>query len=287
MGARIDQATHHSIRCLAAVARLAKASLVLVPDGDRLALKLAFSRWPGDAKLRVLIMRPRAQPRRFRWQTMAVARLRRALFKFAGSRRRVELRYLASALQGDLPLPWVPDPIRFEPADEPPIYLADDIAWVGVLGAIDERKNVPYVANAVAKAAPASCGLLLAGELSSGVRQFMDRDSPDVPKCVLDRYLNDDELDALIAALSVVVVAYTNESPSGIIGKSAAAGTRVLAAGARTLKTDCAIIGPGAVWVPLTPQALETGLQRVLAQPKPTARQLDSAAFVERLVLVP
>ena len=284
LSVEIRLAAHHSPACLAETAERCSAHLVVVPDGDRLALRLAFTRWTGPATLRVLVMRANAQPRKLRVQTLVAQRLRQGLFWVAERQRDVQLRYLTSALRTDLPLPWVQDPIQFEPTPVPSEALPDGVSWVGILGAIDERKNVPEVYAAVREARDERCGLLLAGRLSSDVRAMVDQLPPDIPVYVIDRHLSNGELDAFVAAVSVVVVAHSNESPSGIMGKAVAAGTRILAAGAKTLREDCSLIGPGAVWVPLSAEDLAAGLKIALEQPRPQPRPVGSEAFIERLL---
>jgi hypothetical protein len=71
-----------------------------------------------------------------------------------------------------------------------------------------------------------------------------------------DGMLSDESLDDAIAMSDCIIVAHTNEGPSGLLGKAAAAGTRVLAAGATTLRKDCMILGDSATWVPLDLQAM-------------------------------
>jgi hypothetical protein len=65
---------------------------------------------------------------------------------------------------------------------------------------------------------------------------------------VHDRLLNDLELDSLVCAVDCVVLAHSNEGSSGVMGKAAAVGTRIAAAGAQSLKVDCRAAPQIAAW---------------------------------------
>jgi glycosyltransferase involved in cell wall biosynthesis len=125
--------------------------------------------------------------------------------------------------------------------------LDPDLLLVGILGAISDRKNVPMVAEAVARVG-GDTRLLLAGGLTDYVRNWL----AEQPQAVLDRLIVRDEflpnetLDAYVAACDVVSIAQDNNGPSGIMGKTLAAGVPVLTAGSRVRERELAAAGPGA-----------------------------------------
>jgi hypothetical protein len=81
------------------------------------------------------------------------------------------------------------------------------------------------------------------------------------------RLLSDSELDSAIASVAVVAIAHSSEGPSGILGKAAASGVAVAAAGAVSLKEDIERLSAG-TWAPLTPEAFAKALQHAVAFPR-------------------
>lgn len=138
---------------------------------------------------------------------------------------------------------------------------------VGILGGLSERKNIPMVARAVF-AQRCDVRLVLAGRLSPGVREWCQM----LPRAqrqrvfVHDAYLNDQVLDAYVAALDVVVLAHSNEGPSGLLGKALAAGTPALVAGSRILAFDIESMGGGMV-TSLNDRAIASCLEQMLGAP--------------------
>ena len=274
------------LRALAETSRRLGASLVVVPDGDHLAFDLARrGRWHGRGELRILVMREFAQP----GARPALARpktlLRKSLFRFVDALPGVRLFILGSALlvEGDAggrrgAFARVPDPIEFEPSErvrqalraeaglEPATY------WFAIAGWLDERKNIPLVLAALRSASDLvdrPVGLLLAGRQNESVRTAVagHARAEHVALAQLDRHLTSTELDSAISLADCLVLAHSNEGPSGILGKAAAAGKPVLAAGARTLRTDCATMGHAENWVELEPQALAGAMARLVITP--------------------
>lgn len=268
------------LRALEDTSRRMRASMVVVPDGDRLAFHLARrGRWRGRGELRILVMREFAQP----GARPALARpktlLRKALFRFVDAMPGVRLFILGSALLVDGEaggrrgaFPRVPDPIEFEPSEQTRQALRDEAGlepatyWFAVAGWLDERKNIPLVLAALLSAADLvdrPVGLLLAGRQNESVRTAVAGQA----LAQLDRHLSSTELDSAISLADCLVLAHSNEGPSGILGKAAAAGKPVLAAGARTLRTDCATMGHAENWVELEPQALAEAMARLVTTP--------------------
>lgn len=280
---------------LAAVSRRVAAATVVVPDGDSTALALARRpRWPGSGELRILIMRAHAQAGRHPRLAPLRTWIRRAGFAVADAVPRVTLLTLGSALSvGEPGRRRVADPIEFAPTDEARRTLRQavdhDRFWFVIAGWLDARKNVPLVLAALAEAARQTqrpLGLLLAGRQAPELAAELNGiDRGDVLVTALDRHLTAAELDAAIEVADCAVLAHSNEGPSGILGKAAAARTRVIAAGARTLAEDCRRLGPSAQWVELDPQALTAAAVRAVAQP-PTGdvRVAGPADFAEALL---
>ena len=125
--------------------------------------------------------------------------------------------------------------------------LDPDLVLVGILGAISDRKNVPMVAEAVGRVG-GNTRLLLAGGLTSHVRDWLARQPQDVlgTLIVRDEFLSNETLDAYVAACDVVSIAQDNNGPSGIMGKTLAAGVPVLTAGSRVRERELVAAGPGA-----------------------------------------
>ena len=76
------------------------------------------------------------------------------------------------------------------------------------------------------------------------------------PVIQVDRQLTATELDSLIAIADCMVLAHSNDSPSGILGKAVVRGGAILAAGSPTLRRDIARLGDGAYWCPLEATAI-------------------------------
>jgi glycosyltransferase involved in cell wall biosynthesis len=266
------------------VAQLSKemsAAQTVVPDGDRFALRLALTRgWRGFGSLSVLIMREVAQSGGLPGAQAIKTALRRLLFRRAGSFPNVRVAVLKSAWwTGKSEFPVARDPITLRRSSSVEQRLTAEWAldpgryWFAVLGAISQRKNVDLVAQALSGLDTSKLGLLVAGawdesvgdETASAIDHLRDAGASTV---VINRKLQDDELDAAVALADCLVLAHSNEGPSGLLGKAAAAGTRVVAAGARSLRKDLQyLLGLGA-WVELEESEL--------------ARALGEAARVER-----
>ncbi|WP_431797734.1 glycosyltransferase [Microbacterium kunmingense] len=142
--------------------------------------------------------------------------------------------------------------------------------WVAVLGAITRRKNVPIVADAVSRIpGEPQVGLVVAGKVDDEARESLEEaleaaHQRGVPTLMVDRHLTDGELDGLVYAADCVVVAHSNEGPSGLVGKAAAAGTPLALAGAESLRRDAETLRNLATWAPLNSEMLAEGIARAL-----------------------
>jgi len=94
---------------------------------------------------------------------------------------------------------------------------------------------------------------------------------------VRDEYLSNEKLDSYVAACDVVSIAQDNNGPSGIMGKTLAAGVPVLTAGSRVRERELAAAGPGAGrTTELSVDGTVDGL-RALAQDRSSVRSVDQA----------
>ncbi len=270
---------------------------VVVPDGDTVALQLArSSRWRESPSLTILVMRdpaadvPGSVPRRVKLT------IKRALLYRVSHMATVTVLRLRAALPGLRQEPgYVGDPVLMGHTPESVARLrrgwglSEDVFWFGVVGAITERKNLPLTAEALAPLGGFNVGLLIAGRCTDAA----DSSAADAMAAARmagvriersDRLLSDEEIDSAVAAVDCVVLLHSNEGPSGILGKAAAAGTRVVAGGAMSLRSDVTALGSGQ-WVPLIVDEVTNAFKHAQQsiRPRPVVG-LDAAEFAERLL---
>lgn len=268
---------------IAAVSRRLRPERVIIPSGDWAALGLLRSLgWHGAGRLRILAIREFGQasgrPLRARVKTVA----RKMVFMAVSLQPRVWIGLLTSSIRPTRGvLPRVPDPIEFTATDAEAadmrrtLDLSPDVYWFMVAGWLDERKNIPLVARALEMAAGRTdrpLGLALVGTQAPEVREWAAgyTPPPGVRMIEVDRHLSSSELDSLLALADCVVLAHSNDGPSGIMGKAAVAGTRILAAGAPTLRRDARRLGPTASWSPLDPDAVAAQMVAAVAAGPPS-----------------
>lgn len=284
----VHMLSHSALSNWASVANDIDARLVVIPDGDRDVLRLGMGhRWKSRAEVRLLVMRRYAQPRSSRIVEKAVDLTRRALFAVASARPRVRVLFLESAVRPTGNANGVADPITFHPSSHAPVDLPGDRFWFGIVGALDERKNVPLVWEAVQRL-DGRAGLVLAGSQADGVTSYIDSlGAGQVGDSLrlLNRRLSDAELDAVLQDLDCVVLAYSNTGPSGLIGKAAVAGTRVLAADCKELAKDCDVLGEGAAVSTLDSRHLSEAMTALMSTARPRRLHLDASDFVSKLLL--
>lgn len=156
--------------------------------------------------------------------------------------------------------------------------LDPGLVLVGILGAISERKNVPMVAEAVRRLG-GNTRLVLAGGMTQHVRAWLAAQPREILDVLIvrDEFLSNELLDAYVAACDVVSIAQDNNGPSGIMGKTLAAGVPVLTAGSRVRARELAAAGPGAGRsTDLSVDGTVAGL-RALAADRSTVRSVDHA----------
>jgi hypothetical protein len=265
---------------------------VIFPDGDGVLPTLKARKSSGSVT--VLVMRPTGQAsgRIARASQSAAKRLLRLLARLRG----VRVFTLVSAVADSLGRHEVRDPVTFaaDPARVAKLRADWKLSnpstryWFGVVGALSERKNIPVVASALALLNSEDVGLVLAGKANVSEEATQNWCSPYTRAggtvLRINSSLPDSEFDALIAALDCVVVAHSNEGPSGILGKAAAAGTRVLAAGARSLQTDLSRAPELGTWTKLAAIEMSSAMASSVTRPRPPARPARSDQFADRLL---
>jgi glycosyltransferase involved in cell wall biosynthesis len=156
-----------------------------------------------------------------------------------------------------------------------------DRRLVGIFGVIGDRKNVPFVLDALI-AAGNDTDLLLAGAVREGTPAWLDGLAPERRRRVLvcDGFLADDELDRYVASSDAVAIALTNNGPSGIMGKALAAGVPVVTAGSVVRARELDVTRAG-VATEFTVPAFAAAVRRVLDDPAPVGASTVPPATAE------
>ncbi len=275
---------------------------IVVLDGDAVA-RTTFGRrrWPAHTDLVALSLRGQ-RPRLHRNPTRMLKSIVRYLIRVGLARRpRVRVITLASSsetvraadnkVHDAVPIDCTPADIASFAADELSGVGTTSTFWFGVLGVINHRKNLPVIADALLDLADNSTvepGLVLAGsvatECQDEVLSALARlTAAGIPTRLVDN-LDDTRFDAAIGAVDVVIVAYSNDGPSGVLAKAARLGTRVVAAGSKTLRNDVERLELGA-WGTLNRSGLCEAMIETARRPDPApATQLGTAHFGPRLL---
>ena len=290
-------AVSHDLAELRELASQSGAAWVVVPDGDAVALALGRGgRWPKAAGLSVLVMRATAQPGRSAAMDLVRRLVRRSLLLAAAARPRVRVAVLSSGWRAPRSLiPMVGDPISLSVGPDTRAHVRERHGlepgryWFGILGVVDGRKNVALVAEALLRVGR-PVGLVVAGKVEPAVLRSLHQMAPDlstmdVRVVVVDRMLTAAELDEYVLACDCLVLAHSNEGPSGLFGKALLAGTRVVAAGSRWLRADAAAVPDHASWSPCAVAPLAAAMARAIDAPRPRSWELPSVdAFVDALL---
>jgi glycosyltransferase involved in cell wall biosynthesis len=276
----IDQVTVErrdvvDLRTAREVANDIHATLTIFPDGDLLLLKVVCNRgWRGAGRLSLLVMREGLPPAVSLVQAFTNV-LKRLVMRLARRLPGISLAVLRSQTDTRASAFTVaPDPVTMSATQSSiararrDFNLDPDVYWFAIVGALSARKNIPTVVAALQETAGAKVGLLLAGrcddETRSAVRDLEANSDPALIQLnVHNRILTDVEIDSVVSAVDCVVLAHSNEGPSGLLGKAAAAGTRIVASGAVSLKRDVQALPGLATWVPLEVSAMSLELARV------------------------
>ncbi|MEI6536081.1 MAG: hypothetical protein WCN98_12110 [Verrucomicrobiaceae bacterium] len=286
-----------SLHDIAAISESFGARLTIIPNADHHLVSIIRQGWKGPGNLKLFIMRAEAaQP------GPPLARMRpaktvakRFLICIAGLQPRVQVFALRNPLSRRTGLlHWVADPITFQGTSEQRDAMrqhlhavSEDRYWLGVFGAINERKNLPLIVEAIIN--EPLIGLLIAGDVGPAVQaatnpllsQFIASGGVVIQ---IAGPVNDLDFDSAIGAVDCVVVAQLTEGSSSIVLRAAALGRRLVLAGAKSLRRDAASLGDQAIWVPLDVGAIRRAVQRVRLLPDPEQKiQLNNEEFLKAL----
>lgn len=291
----LSSAEDLSIQEIESVAKCCNIDITVMPSGDAFLASLARRGWKGPGSLRVLFMRSEAQPsHQFRWVRAGKTALKRALILWLNALPRVQAFVLRSPLTARRgPFNWIPDPVSISCTNKDVDSIATllrphgDRYWLGIFGAINSRKNVPLVLEAISNSP--DVGLVLAGKISPSIEaeihpliQAFRSQGGSVVR--LDGPLTDAQLDATIAAVHCVVAAHSNEGSSGVVLKAATLGRRLVLAGAKSLRRDAQQLPGQAVWSPLDAGSIRQAIAASRGLAAPTALDLGSEQFTSSLV---
>ncbi|KDF00734.1 hypothetical protein Y900_017775 [Mycolicibacterium aromaticivorans JS19b1 = JCM 16368] len=292
----IRPAEAFTLKGIASAATDVNAPLTIVPDGDQYLFPILRYGWTGPGRLSVLSMRADGQPKESIWPTRVRGVAKKLVIFGADQRSRVRVSALRSPhVRRYEPLRWIPDPVVLRGTPELKHKMKQDLVgygeryWFGIYGVITPRKNLPLIVQALT--GQPNVGLLIAGSLDTQVEQEV---KPLLQRFVaggghvvhLSGTLTDAEFDAAIGAVDCVVVAYTNEGPSGIALRAAASGRRLVLAGAKSLKRDARYLREQAIWSNLDVESLSQamGRARLLPAPGESVVKVGADAFIAGLI---
>ena len=220
------------------------------------------------------------------WGRRGKLRLKSVLLRRVARMRGVEVFFLRGAGRtsaADGALNVVEDPVTMAStttsvaAVRRAWQLGGDRFWFGVIGAISKRKNVDLICQALA-ATDGRIGLLLAGLIAPDAQVDSERLEQLAARGIevrqVSQILSDIEIDSAVAAVDCVLLMHSNEGPSGILGKAAATGTRVVAGGAQSLRDDVTALHLG-TWVPLDPPQMAEAFTRIMRRCSGPSIQVD------------
>jgi glycosyltransferase involved in cell wall biosynthesis len=275
------------LRLIRAIGRSKGAQRIVLPDGDGFLSALLRTLSLRSSSWSVLCMR---SPTRTRggWLT-ATGRIKQVVL-YLLAWRGIDLGLLVAAAGEDgvpqLPVYPVRDAIPFECSASKSemrnvLGLSESAMVVGIFGALNGRKNVGAVIEAVATARLAGDEFVLcaggkpdadtdralrAGEASGTVARYDAN------------YLSDSELDGRIRACDVLVLAYANDGPSGLFAKALASGVNVVVVGPSRLSRAVESTSHGVV-SRMNTEGLAAALRLASALPEPrmyATRPLDT-----------
>lgn len=257
--------------------------LIVVPDGDLHLSSLALRRH-SKIDINVLLMRdPRQEPAHSftRWLRLTA---KSSVVRVVARRRDTTVLTLRGpGYRGELQESYVNDPI--DPCTSTQATeaisaanLSADIFWFGLVGVLSARKHPDLVIEALRAIGRKDVGLFIAGPISESaaraVRHGVARlEEAGISVVILDRHLTNAEMNAAIAAMDCVVVAYDTHAPPSTLGKSFALGTRCVIAGSQQLQRHAEELGHGLVG-PLNSASLSNLMVRALSMPAPPPRDV-------------
>lgn len=268
---------HFNLQSLEAISSTLGVARTVVTDGDALALQLAKrGRWRGGGRLSILIMRENVQQKNSLPIYWAKNGAKKAVIRGVALVPRVDLAVLKSATwSGSSKLRIAVDPVHISCSQSDIDAIRTNWGmdrstyWFAVLGAITSRKNVPLLARSISQITDTDVGLVIAGRIDPAIRQEIEAVTTELRASgrriiLVDRTLSDTELDAAVTAADCLLLAHSNEGPSGLLGKAACTGTRVLAAGARSLQVDTQTLEGLAEWTELEEDTIAAAMVRAV-----------------------
>lgn len=256
------------------------ADLVILPDGDLYLPPLLRGGWDRARALSVLVMRPDGQPSPNRAKTEAATVAKRLLRTAVRARTGAAVHVLVNGLRPTVRGHEVRDPILIESA-EPARLSLEEVAgvaggryWFGVVGAVTPRKNLHLIAAALRRLDPSRVGLAVAGRcdptaLALAMPEIEAFQAAGGAVVLRDELVSDETFESVLASVDCAVVAHSNEGASGVLVRAAVFGTRVVAAGARSLRRDAEELPEVATWVPLDVDDLAHAFSAALSSPRP------------------
>jgi len=127
--------------------------------------------------------------------------------------------------------PIVPRRVPTQRAARAALGLSDDAFVVGLLGAINDRKNPRVIAEACAQAFDSTNDkLLVVGKIEARARERIEGAGLNNQQIFLaDGYVSDEDLVTAASACNIIALLYDNaQSPSGILALACQVGTLVL-----------------------------------------------------------
>ncbi|PPF67801.1 hypothetical protein C5E16_08375 [Clavibacter michiganensis] len=293
----VHETPDRTLREVSARGKQLGARRIIVPDGDQQLLAALMRVGRNLPHVTLLVMR---EPDvRFPAGPMPVMRQGVKLTTMHALRLRQSARVtvLKSALwSGKSSFQVANDPVTLSASREDMDRLRGDWGmspsrrWFAILGAITERKNLPLIAEAYSRVADERTGILIAGavdavEMARAKPSLDDARERGGAVMIVNRMLTDVELDAAVTLAHCVVLAHSNEGPSGILGKAVMSGTRLLTAGALSLKGDAAKVPGSATWCELTTKAIAHDLEFATSKSAPEpALDMGSSRFTAALL---
>lgn len=269
---------------------------VVFAEGDAWLRQLAFSRrMRGGAN--ILVMRNPNATAATRFRPARVA-TKFALIWWLRSLRGYSVYILGDSIASGADGWTVADPVTMSADVQDRKTVRDEwsaatserpLYWVGVVGGIGPRKNLRLVSEALASVGP-RFGLVVAGEAETGENDveewLVGARRAGISVVRVAGTLGEREFDAVVAALDVVVVAHSNEGPSGIVAKAIVAGTPVAAAGAQSLRRVAQSSNGEVTWSELDPSAIARSIESLATrEDKPrSVRQFTTASFTGPLL---
>ena len=271
-------------------ARSNNAESMVLPDGDLHLTSLARCRRNAlPANLSVLLMRSKLQMSPKYWKANVKILVKLALAAFLSSSKQIKVARLTDPVSRFWMFKTCPDPVDVTSISSSarsillPGWTSESFS-IGVVGAIDRRKNLELISRAFMQYAQAST-LVVAGRIDSNYFQELtnggalaSRDGKKI--LVRNEIIPENQLNSIVSQLDVVAIALSNNAPSGILLKCLALGTPVVASGSAILKKLAKKYPHNIVFVNPKAQSISQGFlsaQKLDSPPVPLASPREFA----------